>query len=100
MRRILAVLALSACATLPALAALPPHYQRQRELEAVLDAAVEALGISNRVERIEMTAPDEWNVMGGQCQVSITVVDAPTQHEAGWAGPREFAVKPGEVVCH
>jgi hypothetical protein len=100
MARILAVLTLMAATVLPALAALPPHYQRQRELEAVLSAAVEALGIGNPVDRVEMTAPDEWNVMGGDCHITMTVVDAPTEHEAGWVGPREFAVEPGDVVCH
>lgn len=99
MRHAIAILILSACTALPALAALPPQYQRQRELEAVLGAAVDALGIGNPVDRIEMTAPDEWNVMGGNCHLSVTVVDAPTEHEAGWVGPREFAVEPGEVVC-
>ena len=99
MRRTLAVLVLSAVTALPALAALPPQYQRQRELEAVLTAAVEALGIGSPVDRIEMTAPDVWEVMGGDCHISVTVVDAPTEHEAGWVGPREFAVQPGDVVC-
>jgi hypothetical protein len=99
MRRIIAVLILGACTALPALAALPPQYQRQRELEAVLNAAVEALGIGNPVDWIEMTAPDVWKVTGGSCHISITIVDAPTKHGAGWVGPREFAVKTGEVVC-
>ena len=99
MRRLIIAATLCVATALPALAALPPQYQRQRELEAVLNAAVEALDIGNPVDRIEMTAPDVWEVTGGNCHMSVSVVDAPTEHEAGWVGPREFAVETGEVVC-
>ena len=33
--------------SLPAMAALPPHYQRQDELNAIIDHVVEEFGISH-----------------------------------------------------
>jgi hypothetical protein len=83
-----------------ALAALPPQYQRQAELEQIIAAATDALGIGNVITAISMTGTDEWEVIGGQCSVKLTVVDVPRpDSEPGFAGPRNFAVQADTVRC-
>ena len=95
----LAVLA-GLTAALPVEAALPPQYQRQAELAAIIaDMGVaEAFGFSG-VDAIELIAPDHYLVRGGACVLSVTIEDLPNTHGAGWAGPREFKVVLGTPAC-
>jgi hypothetical protein len=98
MLKIMTCLTLLVAAT-PALAALPPQYQRQAEFTAVLDAATEALGVNLLIQAIEMTDPDVFVVRSGECSVTVRIVDAPSKKEPGWVGPREFEAKADAVVC-
>lgn len=83
----------------PAFAALPPHYQRQAEFAAVLAVAVDALGIANPIEAIEMVAPDRFEVRAGKCTLGVDIVDKPAPQEPGWVGPRQFEAVAGEPAC-
>lgn len=85
---------------LPAQAALPPQYQRQAELAAIIaDMGVaDAFGFSG-VDAIELIAPDHYLVRGDACVLSVTIEDVPNTHEAGWAGPREFKLVLGTPAC-
>ncbi|KKB78947.1 hypothetical protein VW35_09205 [Devosia soli] len=95
----MACLTLLTAATTPAIAALPPHYQRQAEFAAVLEAATVAMGIGRLIDAVEMTGPDAFMVKSGGCSVIVRIVDAPKKKEPGWVGPREFEARADAVVC-
>ena len=87
-------------ATLPAVAALPPQYQRQAELQAVLVEATEQFGIGHLIESIVMTGADSYEVTGDGCRMTLTIEDAPQDKAAEpMVGPRQFTVKPGPLAC-
>ena len=90
----------SLLATLPAMAALPPQYQRQAELAAIIAdmGVVEAFGF-NGIDAIELVEPDLYRVRGGKCALDVTIKDLPNKHGEGWVGPREFALAVGEASC-
>lgn len=86
--------------TLPALAALPPHYQRQKELVAIISHVIEDFGINRPVESILMKDQDMYEVTSGPCRMEVVIVDA--SHEPGedlMAGPRQFAIEAGPLTC-
>lgn len=86
--------------TLPAMAALPPHYQRQDELEAILAHVVEEFGIGHPIESIVMQDTDFYKVISGACHMEVVIVDVPLAEGAEMvAGPRQFAVESGPLVC-
>ena len=91
---------LSLAASLPALAALPPQYQRQRELLAVINnmEVVDAFGFDG-IDAIELVEPDLYRVRGGKCVLDVTIEDLPNTHGEGWVGPRKFATVVGEKTC-
>lgn len=99
MLKITTCLTLLAVMATPALAALPPQYQRQAEFAAVLDAATDALGVSHLIDAVEMTGPDRFIVRSGSCSVTVRILDAPGDHAAGWVGPREFTAKADALQC-
>ena len=90
---------ISLISTVPALAALPPQYQRQAEFAAVLDVATETFGISRLIDGIEMTEPDVFSVRSGACTLIVRIVDTPQEHNAGWVGPREFSAVADALSC-
>lgn len=96
-------LAAFAClaSALPAQAALPPQYQRQVELRAIIDneAIVEAFGVNELINAIELISQDHYRVTSDSCTMDVTIIDAKTKHEAGFVGPRQFAVEPGPIAC-
>lgn len=99
MRKGLFVLGLS-FVPVPAIAALPPHYQRAAEFTAVINHASEALGIARPIYSIMMTEPDVYEVMGGDCRVEMYIVDAPPEvGQEAIAGPRRFVVEAGPLDC-
>lgn len=100
MLRLSIVLGFAAITALPALAALPPQYQRQRELQAILadEAVIDAFGLEG-IGAVEFVAPDLYRVTGGECTLEVKIVDVPNTHGEGWAGPREFALELGQPVC-
>lgn len=97
---LLAALAGSTLA-LPAMAALPPHYQRIIELKAVLDssAVVDALVEADAppIERVEWVHDDIYRVTAGACSVDAEIRDTPVR--SGMVGPRRFKVVAGKVDC-
>jgi hypothetical protein len=100
--RIIGLLLVGALLAWPAEAALPPQYQRVNELKAILDnlAIVEAFGISHPIEKIERVGDDLYRVTSGSCSMKVAIEDDLSKHHAqGWAGPREFVVKPGKLTC-
>lgn len=100
MRPALIAVTISVLLSLPTLAALPPHYQRQNELMALVGEATEALGVQRPIEAIEMVGRDFWVVRSGDCTLELQIVDVPLEgKEPGFVGPRNFAVEAGPVVC-
>ena len=91
---------ISLAATLPALAALPPQYQRQRELLTIINDmdVVDAFGFEG-IDAIELVAPDLYRARGGKCVLEVSIEDLPNTHGEGWAGPREFTIVVGEPTC-
>lgn len=91
---------LSLVAILPVQAALPPQYQRQAELRAIIEnmAVVDAFGFEG-IEAIVEVETDVWNVRSGNCVLDVRIEDVPNTHSDGWAGPREFTVVVGEKTC-
>lgn len=85
-----------ALAALPAIAALPPHYQRARELAAVIDAAAAILEFKP-IESVTRIGDDLYRVETGDCTLDVRIEDTPTP--AGMVGPRQFKVVPGEPSC-
>lgn len=100
MRRLLFAIGFAAAATLPAMAALPPQYQRQRELQAIIadDSVIEAFGFEG-IDAVEFVETDLYRVTGGACTLEVRILDAPNSHGEAWAGPREFGVEVGKPVC-
>jgi hypothetical protein len=90
------VLAL-ACAT-AAQAALPPYYQRSRELQAILDDAEVGEKLRQApIDRIERVGEDRYQVQAGGCRLDVRIVGTPSP--GGRPGPRPFKVKVGKVAC-
>ena len=85
-----------AMAALPATAALPPHYQRARELAAVIDAAAAILEFKP-IESVTRIGDDLYRVQTDGCTLDVRIEDTPTP--AGMVGPRQFKVVPGEPSC-
>ena len=86
--------------TLPALAALPPHYQRQNELVAVIAHVIEEFGMSRPIESILMKGQVFYEVVSGSCRMEVVIVDVPPAPGAeAMTGPRQFAVESGPLVC-
>jgi hypothetical protein len=95
----IAIVAVIAAMVAPAMAALPPQYQRQSELLTVIGSmeVVDAVGEIDRVELIEW---DLYRVTGGGCHVDVKIVDVPRKPgEEEVAGPRVFTIAVGDVVC-
>ena len=100
MGRMLIAIALSLATTAPSFAALPPQYQRQRELQTIVDSidVVDAFGFDG-IGSIEYLGGDLYLVKGGTCSLEVTIVDLPNTHGEGWAGPREFTIEVGTPTC-
>ncbi len=98
--RILIASGLTILACVPALAALPPQYQRQRELLAIItdDRVVDAFGFGG-IEAVEFMEDDLYQVRGGDCVLEVRIENLPNTHGEGWAGPREFTTVVGEPQC-
>lgn len=81
-------------------AALPPQYQRQREMKEIITSpAVEDALQSRPIDSISTTGDDVYTVTAGPCSVTVTIVDGGKRKPAGWAGPRQFDIEVGEGVC-
>jgi hypothetical protein len=93
-------LPLTALCLLPnlALAALPPQYQRQAELVAIIqDRAVEQALQDEPINAVRMTGVDAYEVTSESCKVMVGIVDTPAAE--GIVGPRQFAVMVTAATC-
>ncbi len=96
----LVALTVAVVAGTPALAALPPQYQRMVELHAVLDAA-DAGGVPDQLGEIVGIAyigPDLYEIYGETCTVLARIVSTP-QKGPPIVGPRQFEVRLDPPVC-
>lgn len=104
--------ALLLAATLPlfmAQAALPPYFERARELTTVLDNPILQQRLRGvPVEGLEVTAPDTYRVWAGDCEVAVNVVDdvPPVEIDPrtgaprpAMVGPRRFVLRIGDLRC-
>ena len=100
MRAIILAGLLSFATGLPVLAALPPQYQRQRELLAIINDmdVVDAFGFDG-IDAIERVGRDLYRVRGGKCVLDVSIENLPNTHGEGWAGPREFTTVVGDLTC-
>lgn len=80
-------------APMSAQAALPPQWQRAAELEAVIQAATEALDAP--IESITMSWEMTYRVTHDECYVDVQVTYLPQD----MPGPQKFEVAAGEKVC-
>ncbi len=77
-------------------AALPPQFQRAKELAAVVEAAAGVLGI-RPIESVQRLDVDLYRVQTETCVLDVRIEDLPTQ--PGLVGPRKFRAVPGEPDC-
>ncbi|MCW5723159.1 MAG: hypothetical protein KIS86_18660 [Devosia sp.] len=99
MKRISLLLMSVMMSTMPSLAALPPHFQRQAEIDAVLQAAVEILGVEQPVDAIRFIETDRYEVLSGACTMVVRIIDTPGGKTEGWVGPRQFTALPEAPKC-
>ena len=101
MRKTIIAIGLAGLFTGSAFAALPPQYQRQAELRAIIDNpdVVDVFGFDG-ISSVEHVGTDLYLVRGGACALEVTIKDTPNTHDAGWVGPREFTTVPGKPVCN
>lgn len=101
MRKTIIAIGLVGLFTGSAFAVLPPQYQRQAELRAIIDnpEVVDVFGFDG-ISSVEYVQTDLYRVTGGACTLDVTIKDTPKVHDAGWVGPREFTTVPGKPVCN
>lgn len=94
----LSLAAAAALVALPAVAALPPYYQRLAELRAVLGHPDLVRAFAEQpIDRVEHVRPDLYRVTAGPCHVDVAIVTLPTPRDV--VGPRRFEARPGEKRC-
>lgn len=76
-------------------AALPPRYQRQRELAQVIDEASRTL--VEPIDQVSYVGEDRYRVLAGRCAVIARIVSLPSVPMM--SGPRKFTVRLGRAVC-
>jgi hypothetical protein len=99
MRKILTCLTIITAMTLPAHAALPPHFQRQAEFTAVLEVATDVLGIAHPIDAITLEETDIYSVRSGSCSLTVRIVDIKTKGNTGVVGPRQFEAVADPLAC-
>ena len=81
-------------------AALPPQFQRQRELVSIIESGDVADALEGRpIDAIEMNGTDSYVVRGGDCRVSVQIISPGESMRNGWAGPRPYELDVGEADC-
>lgn len=94
-RMVLSVMVVAAFAT-TADAALPPQFQRAKELTAVIDAAAGVLG-ARPIESVYRVEDDLYRVETAGCVLDVRIEGLPMPQ--GMVGPRRFKAVPGEPEC-
>jgi hypothetical protein len=84
----------------PALAALPPNYQRLAELRAILNdtRVTDWFDTRHPIERVEWVKPDLYRVTGGACHLDVGIQDV-RRSGSPMPGPRPFMLVPGALTC-
>jgi hypothetical protein len=95
MRTSVALGAIVLLAAATAQAALPPQYQRARELVAVVETASGIL--NDPIDRVEYYGDDLYRVWAGKCRLDVQIVGTPTDETI--AGPRQFRPEAGQPEC-
>jgi hypothetical protein len=83
-------------------AAVPPQYQRPKEIRAILEDAkvLEAFNATHPIEKIERIENAHYRVSSGSCVMDITLVDDPAaKHPPNWYGSWAFVVQAGNLTC-
>lgn len=85
----------------PALAALPPDYQRAAELIAVIEAASEVMaGGGETIQSVNYLGVDTYEVSYEHCTLRVDIVGvSPKEGEIPMPGPRQFEAVAGEPDC-
>jgi hypothetical protein len=84
-----------------AAAALPPYWQRLRELEAIL----RSMDVADRLQEspivsVTVTGIDVYEVRTESCTLIVNIVDRPlAPGEEPMVGPRQFQLEIGEPEC-
>ncbi|RWQ67810.1 hypothetical protein [Mesorhizobium sp.] len=92
-------LAILLIGTIAASAALPPHWQRKAEIQAIVDSGAVAGVLESRgpIDAVERVGNDHYRVRAGGCALDVLIVDDASA--AVMLGPRKFLLKLGELVC-
>lgn len=87
--------------TADAQAALPPYWQRLREIQAILDSNELAQKLRDTpIDRIERPGEDLYRIQAGPCSLDIRIVDDPPDSgQPAVPGPRRFHIEIGEAAC-
>jgi hypothetical protein len=98
------VLLVSAAVLLSAAAgaAVPPQYQRPKEIRAILEDAkvLEAFNATHPIEKIERIENAHYRMSSGACFMDIALVDDPSvKHPPNWYGSWTFVVQAGTLIC-
>ncbi|MGK9166103.1 hypothetical protein KXR53_07385 [Inquilinus limosus] len=82
-------------------AALPPYWQRLREIQAILDSNELAQKLRDTpIDRIERPGEDLYRIQAGPCTLDIRIVDDPSgSTRPAMPGPRRFHIEAGEPSC-
>lgn len=85
---------------LVASAALPPQYQRQRELVSIIQSADVSEALDGRpIDAIETDGSDLYIVRAGECTLNVEIIGTNERMPDGWVGPRQYDLKVGEAKC-
>ncbi len=82
----------------PAIAALPPAYQRAAELKAVTDAATESLE-GDPVVSVEYILEDVYRAHSDKCTVTVVINTVIEEATTPAPGPRKFEAVADDPVC-
>ncbi|WP_225766576.1 hypothetical protein [Inquilinus sp. Marseille-Q2685] len=82
-------------------AALPPYWQRLREIQAILDSNELAQRLRDTpIDRIERPGEDLYRIQAGPCSLDIRIVDDPPDSgQPAVPGPRRFHIETSEAAC-
>ena len=82
-------------------AALPPYWQRLREIQAIVDSNDLAQKLHDTpIDRIERAGEDLYRIHAGPCTLDIRIVDDPASStKPAMPGPRSFHIEAGKAAC-
>jgi hypothetical protein len=97
--RVLGILLLLTPMAWPAVAALPPQYQRLAELRAILNdpKITDRFDVRHPIDKLEQVQPDLYRLTGGDCHLDVAIENVP--RSPPMPGPRLFKLAPGPLVC-